>query len=104
MRYRIYHSLDRPTSFFGIKGRYLGVLGAGALASLVLALLVGTATQMILGLGALMAGCAVAYLATVWAQARTDERDLMKAVGHRRLPLCWSVRPRALRNIWKGID
>lgn len=102
MRYRIHHSLDRPTAFFGIRGRYLGVLGAGCAAAAVLALAVGAATQMILGAGAFLAGGAAAYLATVWAQERTDERDLMKAVGHRRMPLCWSVRPRPVRSIWKG--
>lgn len=104
MRYRIYHSLDRPSSVFGIKGRFLIVMLLGMAMSGILALVIGQATQMILGIGALMAGCVASYLAVIWAQSKVDERDIMKVTGHARLPMCWSVRPSAMRNIWKGIN
>lgn len=104
MRCRIYHSLDRPSSIFGIKGRFLLLTGAGSGASAVLAIIVGSATQMIFGMGTLLLGCAASYLLTLWVQSSTDERDVMKVLGHRRLPDCWSMPPRPLRSAWKGLD
>ena len=104
MRYRIYHSLDRPSSVFGIKGRFLLFMLLGMAMSGILALVFGKATQMLIGVAVMIAGCTASYLAVIWAQTRTDERDIMKAMGHGRLPMCWSVRPSAMRNIWKGIN
>lgn len=70
----------------------------------VLGLAAGKATEMLAGICVAAAGCAAAYLGVISMQAKVDERDIMKVHGHRRMPECWSTRPSALRNVWKGIN
>ena len=51
MEIKSYRSLDRSVQFFGIKGRFLIPMGAGAALSLVAAMIAGKATNGLVGVG-----------------------------------------------------
>ena len=76
MKRRVYRSLDRPATFFGIRGRFLWVAAIGGAMALVVGLVVGGATSMILGFGAGILAGVGAYLMTLSLQSRIDEKDL----------------------------
>lgn len=103
MTRKVYRSLDRSASVFGIRGRYLVVMAVGAGLSLVVGVAVGSALGMIPGAGAFLLGALAAYIATVSVQSKIDERDLVKVIARGSLPGAWKVPPRHVRNLWKGL-
>jgi len=104
MRRKVCRSLDRPSAFFGIRGRFIYVLVLIVAAGLVPSIVVGKLTSMIFGFGVLLVVAVAAYFVTTSLQSRIDEKDMMKVLAKRRLPERYRVRPKALRNIWKGFN
>lgn len=104
MKRRVYRSLDRPASFFGIRGRFLWVAAIGGAMALVAGLVVGGATSMILGFGAGILAGVGAYLMTLSIQSRIDEKDLFKMIIKRSYPFLYRVRPKHIRNLWRGFN
>ena len=102
MRRRVYRSLDRPATVFGIRGRFLWVMALGSALALIIGMAVGVVTSMIVGSGAGLLAVTGAYFVTVSLQSRIDERDLLKMVARRGFPALYRVRPKHIRNIWKG--
>ena len=102
MTRKVYRSLDRSASVFGIRGRYLVVMALGAGLALVVGVAVGSALGMIPGAGAFLIGTLAAYIATVSVQSKIDERDLVKVIVRGGLPGVWRVPPRHVRNLWSG--
>ena len=103
MTRKVYRSLDRSASVFGIRGRYLVVMAVGAGLALVVGVAVGSALGMIPGAGVTLLGGLAAYIATVTVQSKIDERDLVKVIARGSLPWAWKVPPRHVRNLWKGL-
>ena len=93
MRYRVYRSLDKPSAFFGIRGRFMKVVAAvgavGALAGIV----IGAATSGLVGLLIFLAAGAGGYLYAQNLQEDMTERDLQRRLASRRQPRFITVRP-----------
>lgn len=104
MRRRVYRSLDRPATFFGIRGRFILVLGAGAGAAVCIGIIVGSMTSMLFGFGALLLVMVIAYFFTTSLQSKIDEKDIWKSVTRKGYPSMYRVRPKHIRNIWKGFN
>ena len=104
MKRRVYRSLDRPASVFGVRGRFLYVTLLGGSLALVIGLAVGGAGTMIAGLGTGLAAALAAYLLTLCLQSKVDEKDLLKTIVKRSYPTLYRVRPKHVRNIWRGFN
>ena len=104
MKRRVYRSLDRPATVFGIRGRFMWVFAVGGALALIVGLVVGGATSMILGFGAGLLAAVVAYLLTLSFQSKIDEKDLFKMIVKRSYPSLYRVRPKHVRNIWRGFN
>lgn len=104
MKRRVYRSLDRPATVFGIRGRFMWVFAVGGALALVLGLVVGGATSMILGFGSGLLAAVGAYLLTLSFQSKIDEKDLFKMIVKRSYPSLYRVRPKHIRNLWRGFN
>ena len=104
MRRKVFRSLDRPVSVFGIRGRFLYVFGLAAAMALVAGLAAGRAVSTLAGSAVALAGALAAYLSTVSLQTRIDGRDLWKILAKRALPSLYRMRPMHVRNIWRGFN
>ena len=100
----MYRSLDRPAAFFGLRGRFMWVMVLGGALALVGGLVVGRAVAMIAGFGAGLIVAVAAYLFTLSLQSRIDEKDIWKRVVRRGYPSLYRVRPKHVRNIWRGFN
>ena len=104
MRRRVYRSLDHPAAAFGIRGRFLWVMGIGGAIALIVGMVAGAVSSMIMGFGAGLAAAMAAYFVTVGLQGRIDEKDLLKTIARRAYPSLYRVRPKHLRNLWRGFN
>ena len=104
MKRRVYRSLDRPATVFGIRGRFLWVMVLGGALALIVGMVVGGVTSMILGFGAGLLAAVVAYFVTVSLQSKIDEKDSWKILVKRGYPAVYRVPPKHIRNIWKGFN
>lgn len=102
MRRQVFHSLDRPSEVLGIQGRYLYLVLAGAVAALFLSSLalvfsdIQTATVCFIVLMVLL------YLTVLFIQSKIPEKDFWKVVLRPLRPGAYIMRPRHVRNIWRG--
>ena len=104
MKRRVYRSLDRPATVFGIRGRFLWVMALGGALALIIGMVVGSVSSMIVGFGAGLLAATGAYFVTVSLQSRIDERDIWKMVVRQGFPALYRMKPKHIRNIWKGIN
>lgn len=104
MKRRVYRSLDRPATVFGIRGRFLWVMALGGALALIIGMVVGSVTSMIVGFGAGLLAVTGAYFVTVSLQSRIDERDIWKMVIRQGFPALYRMKPKHIRNLWKGFN
>lgn len=104
MKRRVYRSLDRPATVFGIRGRFLWVMALGGALALIIGMVVGSVTSMIVGFGAGLLAVTGAYFVTVSLQSRIDERDIWKMVVRQGFPALYRMKPKHIRNFWKGFN
>ena len=104
MKRRVYRSLDRPATVFGIRGRFLWVAVLGGTLALIVGLVVGAVSSMIVGFGAGLLAALAAYFLTLSLQSKVDEKDLFKMIVKRSYPSLYRVRPKHVRNIWRGFN
>ena len=104
MKRRVYRSLDRPATVFGIRGRFLWVMALGGALALIIGMVVGSVTSMIVGFGAGLLAVMGAYFVTVSLQSRIDERDIWKMVVRQGFPALYRMKPKHFRNLWKGFN
>ena len=99
MRCKVYRSLDRPSSFFGIKGRFLGwyLLVVGA--ALVLSVAIGIATAGIIGFVLFIAGAAGAYVLVMSLQDKSTDREFSLRLAARKYPRFYRLRPQPFRGL-----
>lgn len=93
MKCKVYRSLDRPSSFFGIKGRFLGwyLLLAGGI--LTLSVAVGLAAAGILGFVLFVLGAAGAYVLVMSLQDKSSDREFSLRLAARKYPRFYRIRP-----------
>ena len=104
MRRKVYRSLDQPSAFFGIRGRFILVMLVGTALVSVPSLVIGMVTTALLGGDVFLIGAASAYMFTLSLQTRVDEKDFWKAVSRRAYPAVYRVRPKHIRNLWRGFN
>ena len=63
MKCRVYRNLDRPFTLLGVKGKYIPVAGAGLVAIIIFALIVGSILGTFAGLATALALVVGGYLA-----------------------------------------
>lgn len=104
MRIRSYRAIDSPLVFFGVRGRYVGVLVAFGAVFLLPVLIVRPMLGMLLRwvVTALML---LADWAIVMAlQGRMSHRRFMRTVAARKTPSAIMTAPRTVRTILKEIQ
>ena len=94
MKCKVYRSLDRPSSFFGLRGRFITVCAAGLGLSLAFALVVGAVTFPLVGTAVFLLGAAGSYLLATSIQGRMSERTFGKRILARKYPGYIRLRPR----------
>lgn len=99
MRRKIYKSLDKPSSLFGIRGSYLLWVIVGLFAALMLALMVGMITNSLVGFVSFLVGGIVVYLFVIRFQSRFSERERDKWMSSRNLPDVIVFRPVRFKNL-----
>ena len=73
MKCRVYRNLDRPFTLLGVKGKYIPVAGAGLVAIIILALIVGSILGTFAGLATALALVVGGYLALTEIQQKFGE-------------------------------
>lgn len=97
MVYTVFRSLDRPSSFLGIKGRFIIFIPIGS----VLFGLVGMVLSFfikvdMIGVGFFLGGAVIGYIASLVLQARMSVRQLSRFMASRRYVNFVTVRSRRI--------
>lgn len=99
MKYRIWRSLDRPASFFGVRGRFAYVFLAVAAGGGLLAGMVGTLTNSLVGMVAFGGVCIADYMFVTAVQGKLSDRALSRYLASRRMPRFIHVKPRTVKSM-----
>ena len=97
--YPVFRCLDKPSSFFGIRGRFGLVAGLGFFVSLVVGFFVGFVTYSLLGFVAFFFSVAVAYLVVMFIQSRYTDRAFFRMLGFWRRARYVRVKPMSVRSM-----
>lgn len=104
MRRKVYRSLDQATTVFGIRGRFLLVTALGGAFALILGLVGGRVSGMLAGAGTGILIALASYFATLVLLSRLNEKDFWKILLRRSRPTLYRVRPKHIRNLWRGFN
>ena len=86
MRKTLYGNLDRPFSFFGIKGIFLAVAVAGAAVILIASIIVGALTSVFAGLATAAFMAVMGYLSLIELQHRFGQKTLGRKISGWSIP------------------
>lgn len=98
MRMPFYKSLDREFEIFGIKGRWVTTVLAGAGAAVVLGVIVGSVTSSLIGIAVVVIGIVVVFFGAVTLQVKLPSRQIRKKLVESKVP-GWIVRRETLCRI-----
>lgn len=98
MRMPFYKSLDREFEIFGIKGRWVTTVLAGAGAAVVLGVIVGSVTSSLIGIAVVVIGIVVVFFGAVTLQVKLPSRQIGKKLVESKVP-GWIVRRETLCRI-----
>jgi len=99
MFYQVFKSLDNPSSMFGLKGSYLRYTAAGLGIAMMIALIVGSITNGLIGIISFVALGAIVYMGVMAFQAKFTERERKKWFASRKLPDVVSFQPKAFSKL-----
>lgn len=102
MRCTVYRSLDKPSAFFGIRGRFTTWFAVFGGVALMLGLVAGMMTDSIVGIVTFLIGAAVDYLVIMSLQGKSSDREFAVKIQSRRHARFISVPAMALRHLWRG--
>ena len=99
MKKRIYKSLDKSSSLFGLRGTYLtwGIMGIGA--ALCIAFMIGSVTSGLIGTICFVIFGVVAYLFVIYYQSKYSERERDKWLSAKKLPDIIVLSPRPINKM-----
>lgn len=86
MQLKVYRSLDRPSAFFGIRGRYQSLTLYAFVVDLVISFLCGQITNGLIGTVIFLALGAIIYMGAIYIQGIYSDRALFRYFTSRRLP------------------
>ena len=98
MRIKVYKSLDKPSSFLGLKGSYIMYTGVGAVIALCLAGYISTLTNGLIGILSFLGLCVIIYLMVLRVQASMTERELKRFLSGKMLPNYIVFHPERLKK------
>lgn len=101
MKCQLYRSLDRPSAFFGIRGRFLTWFGFIAGGVMVVSFIIGSFTSSFFGFLVFFGLGAAAYGFILSLQSRSSDRVLTMKVNSRRYPSFFRVPSYAFRHLWR---
>lgn len=104
MRRPVYRCLDRPATFFGIRGRFMLMIVPALALALLLGIIIGGMTSLLFGFGVILVVFVAFYVLTMTLQSRIEEKDIWKTLAKRSYPDVYRMRPKHIRNIWKGFN
>ncbi len=104
MKRNVYRSLDKTSEFFGIKTKFLIVFLACSCFAVILGITVGVMTGLYVGIGVLIVAEFISFFFTIYLQSRISEKKLFRVMAQRSLPTVYIVRPKHIRNRWKGFS
>lgn len=101
MRCPVYRSLDKPSAFFGIRGRFTSWIAILLAVDLLVAFIVGIMTVSIVGIGFFLIGAVVAYLYIMSLQGKQSDRAFAMKMNSKKYPRYVRTPPGAMRHIWR---
>ena len=101
MRYRVWRSLDRPSSFFGIRGKFSYVFLVIAAGGGMLAFVIGGAANSLVGMIAFACALAGDYMLVISLQGKMSDRALSRYLASRRTPRFIHMKPRSIHSLLK---
>lgn len=102
MRCPVYRSLDKPSAFFGIRGRFTTWMVGLLVADLLVAVIVAITTVSMLGILVFVVGAVAAYLYIMSLQAKGSDRAFSMKMNSKKYPQFIRTPAGAFRHIWKG--
>lgn len=93
MTRKVYRSLDKPSAFFGIRGRFIWLLAIMVIILLMVAVIfsktIGTIPASLVFFG----GAIAAYSIVISTQAKMSERAFMRFISSKRIPRALRLSP-----------
>lgn len=86
MKRTVYRNLDRPFSFFGIKGIFLAFAAVGSVVILIASIIVGALSNVFAGLGIATVMLVTGYLSLIESQHRFGQKSLDRKISGRNIP------------------
>lgn len=102
MRCVVYRSLDKPSSFFGIKGRFMTWMGLLLVADLFLAFIIGAFLGTLFAFAIFVIGAVAAYLFVMSLQGKSSDRAFSLKMNARRYPRYVRTPPGPFMGFWNG--
>ena len=102
MRRALYRSLDKPSAFFGIRGRFTTWLGLFLGVALLFGFVVGMMTASIVGIVVFLGAAVTGYMLVLSVQGRMSDRGFAIRSQSRRYARFVRVAPGAFRREWRG--
>lgn len=104
MEYKVYKSLDKPSAFFGIRGRFSIWMAMGLAVDLFISFVVGTVIVGMLGVVVFVALALVIYMYILSVQGRLTPRQLTKKMDSRKFVSCIRLKPVSVYSMLSGKD
>lgn len=104
MKVFVYRSLDKPSSFFTIKGRFMYLIIAGLVVSGFLAVAVGMALGKVPGFVTLGGGAVASYFFTLSQQGKRSDREFFRMLASRKIKGYIKMRPVRMHNLLEDMD
>lgn len=98
MKRKIYKSLDKSSSLFGVKGSYITWALVGAVVAIIVGALIGSFTSSLVGFLSALVVAVVVYLYIINFQSRFTERERNKWLSSRGLPDVIIMRATPIKN------
>lgn len=98
MKRKIYRSLDKPSAFFGIRGKYIWLLAIMVIIMLMAAVIFSKSIGTIPASLVFFCGAITAYSVVVSTQAKMSEREFMRFLSSRRIPRAFRIPPQRIMS------
>ena len=103
MKCPVYRSLDKPSAFFGLRGRFMTWTGVLMAVVLVIAFVVGMLTVSWLGFLVFAVGAVASYLLVMNLQGKSSDRAFSTKMNSKRYPQYLRTPPGAFRHMWEDM-
>lgn len=101
MRCPVYRSLDKPSAFFGIRGRFTTWMGFLLVADLFVAFMVGVMVGSILGFVIFIIGAIAAYIYIMGLQGKSSDRAFSMKMNAKKYVRYVRTPVGAFRHLWR---